>query len=105
MGETKDEHHVSLPFKLTRSMLADFPTCRDLPAAFHPPAAAVPDVVVQVHRRATVARHHPDFLSDTGLPVDLHVAVLLIQFAHGPGMPDKVAERSHADRLIARERL
>src|SRR2546427_20668 len=81
------------------------PPCRDLPASFHSAAAAVPDVVVQVHRRAHMARHHPDFLSDARLPIDLHVAVLLIQFAHGPWTADEVAERSGTDRLIARERF
>src|SRR5204863_6289333 len=97
------------PCEGRRPVLAHFPTCRDLPAAFHSAAAAVPDFVVQVHRRADVARHHPDFLSNARwLPISgvrLHVAVLLIHLAHGPGPPDEVPERSGTDRLIARERL
>src|SRR6266550_1035068 len=93
------------------SSLAYLPTCRDLPAAFHPATAAVPDLVVQVHRRATVARHYPDFLSHPHRSIDLDIAVLLIQFPHGPGAPppppppDEVAERSGTHRLIPRERF
>src|SRR6266550_9115239 len=89
--------------------LPHLPTCRDLPAAFHSAPAPVRDFVVQVHRRATVARHHPDFLPHAHGPIDLDIAVLLIQFPHGPGAPppppDEVAERSGTDRLIARERF
>src|SRR5690242_898510 len=96
------------PKEATVAALADFPPPRDLPASFHPAAAAVPDFVVQVDGRAHMARHQPDFLSDLGRSIDLYVAVLLIQLTQGPraaGAPDKVAERSDADRLIARERL
>ncbi len=48
-------------------VLAYLPARSDLPAAFHSAAAAVPDFVVQVHRRAHVTRHHPDFLSDAAV--------------------------------------
>ena len=41
-----------------------------------------------------MAWYHPHFLSDVGRPMDLHVAVLLIQFAHGPWARDEVAERA-----------
>src|SRR6266516_6663227 len=88
-----------------RSILPYLPTRRDFPTAFHSAAAAVPDLVVQVHRRAHMARHHPEFLPNTRLSIDFHVAVFLIHLAHGPGASDKMAERSGTDRLIARERL
>src|SRR5207247_1021992 len=39
------------------AFLAYLPTCNDPPAAFHSAPAAVPDFVVQVDRRARVARH------------------------------------------------
>src|SRR5260370_26960225 len=87
------------------AVLAYFPTRSDLPGSFHSAAAAERDFVVQVDSRADMAWHHPDFLSDVGRPMDLHVAVLLIQFAQGPWAPDEVAERTGTDRLIARERF
>src|SRR5438046_767880 len=97
--------------RCTRTIIACYalpylPTGHDLPASFHSPAAAVPDLVVQVHRRTHMTRHHPDFLSNTRWQgVRLHVAVLLIHLAHRPGAPDEMAERSDTNRLIARERL
>src|SRR5690242_7647933 len=90
---------------LVPRVLADFPPSSDLPASFHSAAAAVPDLVVQVDRGTHVAWHYPDFLSDPGRPTRLHVAVFLIQFAHGPRAPDDVPEGSGANRLIAGERL
>src|SRR5690349_24023692 len=71
------------PKEATVAALADFPPPRDLPASFHPAAAAVPDFVVQVDGRAHMARHQPDFLSDLGRSIDLYVAVLLIQLTQG----------------------
>src|SRR6266576_2632086 len=84
------------------SVLAYFPTRGDLPASVHSAATAVPDFVVQVDSRADVARHQPDFLSDARRPADLHVAVLLVQFAQRPLVLDEVAVGSRPDRLIAR---
>src|SRR6266513_4972818 len=96
MARRRGNVEASLPY---------FPTSSDLPASFHSPAAAVPDFVVQIDSRADVAWHHPDFLSDVGEPMDLHVAVLLIEFAHSPIAANEMPIRSGTDRLIARQRF
>src|SRR5688500_4947957 len=74
--------------------LANFSARGDVPAPFHSAAAAVPDFVVQIDSRTDMAWHYPDLLSDVGLPIDLHVAVLLVQLAHSPLASDEMAERS-----------
>src|SRR6185295_3524219 len=103
--EAGGENRIIASPNVTRSMLPDLPSRRDLPPSVHSAAPPVRDFVVQVHRRATVARHHPDFLADFGGTIDLHVAVLLIHLSHGPAVPDKVAERADIEGLIARKRL
>src|ERR1700741_3262950 len=97
--------HISDSRRDTLTVLADLPARRDPPAAFDLPVATVPDFVVQVDRRADMAWYQPDLLSDARRPTDLHVTVLLVQFAHSPWTLDEVGVGSGADSLIAGKSL
>src|SRR5256885_8454288 len=52
--------------------LTHFASRHDPPAPFHPAAAPVPDLVVEIDRRTNMGRHHPHFLSDARRPANLH---------------------------------
>src|SRR5262245_2197906 len=78
----------------------DFPLPLDLAAA------AVPDLVVHVDRRAHVAWHHPRLLADPGGRLDLDEAVLLVQPGHRPPRPvDDEPVRARVLRRVVREGL
>src|SRR2546423_6299383 len=82
--------------------LTHFPSRRDLPAPFHPAAAPVPDLIVEVDGRTDVAWDYPHFFSDERRSADLYIAMLFVQFANGPRVIDNVAICAGVVALIAR---